>query len=44
VNAEESQLGSKVDVGDHYFFYQDTADYFPILKYNADWVPLGDAL
>lgn len=42
-NAEESWLGSKVDVGDNYFYYSKTTDYFPVLKYNPDYVPFGDA-
>jgi hypothetical protein len=31
-------------LGDHYFFYNETENYFPVLKYNPDWVPFGDAL
>jgi hypothetical protein len=43
-NAEEAHLGDKVDLGDHYFFYGETSDYFPVMKYNPDYVPFGDAL
>ncbi|CDW91621.1 UNKNOWN [Stylonychia lemnae] len=42
-NAQEKQLGDKVDLGDHYFLFQDTQFYFPVLKYNPDYVPFGDA-
>lgn len=42
-NKEESKLSTKVDNGDHYFFYNDTTNYFPVLRYNPDYVPLGSA-
>lgn len=41
---EEDELGNKVDAGDHYFFYNDTVNYFPVFRYNADYVPLGNAV
>jgi hypothetical protein len=41
---EEDELGGKVDIGDHYFFYNDTTEYFPVLRYNPDYVPFGDAI
>ena len=42
-NKQEAKLGEKVDVGDHYFSYSNTAGYFPILRYNADYVPFGSS-
>ena len=42
-NAQEKHLGDKVEVGDNYFFYQETENYFPVLKFNPDYVPFGDA-
>lgn len=42
-NKEDVALGTKVDLGDHYFFYNDTTDYFPTLRYNTDYVPFGSA-
>jgi hypothetical protein len=41
VSREEDELGNKVDIGDYYFYYNDTTNYFPSLKFNTDWVPLG---
>ena len=41
VNKEEAQLGNKVDVGDMYFQYNDTTEYFPLMRYNSEYVPLG---
>jgi hypothetical protein len=40
-NKEESQLGNKVELGDMYFYYNDTTEYFPTMRYNSDYVPLG---
>jgi hypothetical protein len=42
-NKEESQLGTKVELGDMYFYYNDTTEYFPLMRFNADYVPLGQA-
>ena len=42
-NAEESQLGSKVDANDNYFLFTDTADYFPVLRIDKDHGPFGSA-
>jgi hypothetical protein len=42
-NAEMTELGDKVEKGDNYFTYQETTDYFPVLRYNEDYVPFGDS-
>ncbi len=42
-HADDEDLGSKVDVGDYYFFFNDTTNYFPTLHYSSDYVPFGDA-
>lgn len=42
-NSEDDDLGTKVDVGDYYFTYNNTSEYFPVLKYNTDHVPFGSA-
>lgn len=39
----ESQLGDKVEKGDKYFFYNDTKEYFPTLRFNPEYIPFGDA-
>ena len=42
-NLAETKLGTKVDVGDHYFIFNQTADYFPVFRYTNDYVPYGNA-
>jgi hypothetical protein len=42
-NAQETKLGSKVDVGDHYFVFNQTENYFPTFKMTSDYVPMGSA-
>ena len=41
LSKEEDELGNKVDKGDYYFYYNDTTFYFPSLRFNPDWVPIG---
>lgn len=42
-NAEEDKLGEKVDVGDNYFLFTETADYFPVLRIDKEHGPFGSA-
>lgn len=42
-NAQEAYLGKKVDVGDNYFLFSDTADYFPVLRIDSNHGPFGNA-
>jgi hypothetical protein len=42
-NSEDDDLGQKVDVGDHYFLWRDTKDYFQTIKVDEAYVPLGDS-
>jgi len=42
-NSEDDDLGARVDVGDHYFLWKDTKDYFATLKVDENYVPLGDS-
>jgi len=42
-SSEDDDLGSKVDVGDYYFYYNDTTNYFPTLHMTSDFVPFGSA-
>ena len=42
-NKEEKKLSEKSDLGDHYFGYSNTAEYFPVMKYTPDYVPFGSA-
>lgn len=42
-HAVDSELGQKVDLGDHYFQFKDTKDYFATLKIVEDYAPLGDS-
>ena len=44
VNEQESKLGTKVDLGDNYFLFTETAEYFPVLRFNPDYVPFGNAM
>ena len=32
-SSEDDDLGSKVDVGDYYFYYNQTANYFPTMRF-----------
>lgn len=43
VNAEMKQLGGKVDDDEAYYGHSDFVDYFPVLRFNEDYVPFGDA-
>jgi len=36
-------LGKKVDVGDNYFLFTETADYFPVMSLDKDHGPFGSA-
>lgn len=42
-NAEEANLGNKVDREDNYFLVTDTQDYFPVLRISKDYGPFGSA-
>ena len=42
-SSEDDDLGSKVDVGDYYFYYNQTANYFPTMRFHTDSVPFGNA-
>lgn len=42
-NALEAKLGSKVEQGDHYFVFNETTDYFPVLRFSNEYVPYGNA-
>lgn len=44
-NSEDDELAEahKADVGDFYFTFNQTANYFPNLKYNDQYVPLGSS-
>lgn len=42
-NAQEANLGAKVDVGDNYFLVQQTQDYFPVLNLDQNHGPFGSA-
>jgi hypothetical protein len=43
VNAQEALLGEKVDIGDNYFLFTETADYFPVMSLDKDHGPFGSA-
>ena len=43
-SSEDDDLGSKVDVGDYYFYYNQTQNYFPTLRFHQDSVPFGNSL
>jgi hypothetical protein len=34
---------SRIDVSERFFYYEDTANYFPTLHFDADHVPSGNA-
>ena len=42
-NGLDNELGQKVDVGDHYFLWQDTKDYFPTLRFDEQFMPFGNS-
>jgi hypothetical protein len=42
-NAQDTELGQKVDLGDHYFLWTDTKDYFPTLKMDDNYIPFGNS-
>jgi hypothetical protein len=41
--SEDEDLGDKVDIGDYYFYFNDTINYFPTLHFTSDYVPFGHA-
>ena len=40
---DELSQGGKTDVGEHYYYFNETNEYFPSLHYNEDNVPIGSA-
>ena len=40
---EEGKLSSNVGADDYFFFFNDTKDLFPTLRYEEEYVPMGDA-
>jgi hypothetical protein len=34
---------SRIDVSDKFFYYDNTANYFPTLYFDADHVPIGNS-
>jgi len=36
-------LKDRDEVGENHYFMNDTTSYFPVLRYNTDYVPFGSA-
>ncbi len=38
----EGKLSSRVDAEDYFFFFNDTKEFFPTLRYEDTYIPVGN--